>query len=108
MSLEDIFFAAKVMLAVTCVVLAVYLAYHVWFYTETEEDLINHALDKIGRQKAAEIAARIVRSPNPVQLACEYEYKHQEDAQVRIEYAQRKNDRGRLDNQQPTLENNNG
>ena len=108
MGLEQLFELGKLVLCAVGMICVAYIIYHSWFYVETEEDLINHSLDRIGRYKAAQLAERILASPNPVQLACEYEYKQQEDAQVRIEYAQRKNDLNRNDDQPHRQETING
>ena len=90
MDLEALFSIAKLVLSAVGVVYLGHIIYHVWFYHETEEDLINNALDKIGKRKASLLAQQILSSPTPLQLAQEYEYKKADDSLTQWEYLRRK------------------
>ena len=89
MDLESLFSVAKLVLSAVGVLYIGDLVYHLWFYHETEEDLINNALDKIGKRKASLLAQQILSSPSPLQLAQEYEYKKLDDSMAQAEYLNR-------------------
>ena len=89
MDLESLFSVAKLVLSAVGVLYIGDLVYHLWFYLETEEDLINNALDKIGKRRASLLAQQILSSPTPLQLAQEYEYKKLDDSMAQAEYLKR-------------------